>query len=89
MRHMNSEFYEYILRERDGRTNADEDKDDSMCASLICTRPPSPPRGTVSRRLRSVQYGEIMTRPEKTDLGTVPSRESNTRALSCENRARA
>ena len=50
MRHMNSEFYEYILRERDvrdgRRTNADEDKDDSMCASLphtVCTRPPSPP----------------------------------------------
>ena len=33
--------------------------------------PAQPARGTVSRRPRSVQYGEIMTRPVKTDLGNV------------------
>ena len=59
---MNTEFYEYILRER-GRRDVDEDKDDSMCASLPHVYSPAQPaRGTVSRRLRSTQYGEIMTR---------------------------
>ena len=59
---MNTEFYEYILRER-GRRDVDEDKDDSMCASLPHVYSPAQPaRGTVSRRLRSMQYGEIMTR---------------------------
>ena len=73
MRHMNTEFYEYILRER-GRRDVDEDKDDSMCASLPHVYSPAQPaRGTVSRRLRSTQYGEnmSMTRPVKTDFRNV------------------
>ena len=53
---MNTEFYEYILRER-GRRDVDEDKDDSMCASLPHVYSPAQPaRGTVSRRLRSTHY---------------------------------
>ena len=66
---MNTEFYEYILRER-GRRDVDEDKDDSMCASLPHVYSPAQPaRGTVSRRLRSTQHGEIMTTRGKKGKG--------------------
>ena len=69
MRHMNTEFYEYILRERTTvRTRTRIKMTACVLPTYVLARP-ARLRHLLSRRLKSMQYGEIRRRPLKTDLG--------------------